>query len=322
MRCDFAPMSGDHENNRVALNRKLQITETPMNNGRSQLIWISRNGTGRVVQFHFHALLLVVLASLMCICVVAVFFLQSGLFSLADKVAGLEKERHRLQAEVNELNFVKKTLARLEEKDQVLRAYFGMENFDTLPVMAFGGAWAGHLLDREASVASQGKARGLGQRIRRIDQNQRVLSRLRMEQDLARDHTPSVLPVSGDHCRITSKFGWRQNPFTERREFHSGLDISGSRGTRILAPASGIVVRKGYDDWLGNYLVIQHTATLKTIYGHLDQALVSKGTRVHRGQRIGLMGNTGMSTSRHLHYTVIADGRAVDPMQYVLDANG
>ena len=86
--------------------------------------------------------------------------------------------------------------------------------------------------------------------------------------------------------------------------------------------ASGWVVRTGYDKWLGNYLVMQHGDRIKTIYGHLKEALAHEGDHVRRGDRIGLVGNTGMSTSHHLHYGVIVNNRAVDPLQYVLDLNG
>ncbi|MBI9082197.1 MAG: M23 family metallopeptidase [Desulfobacterales bacterium] len=271
---------------------------------------------------YFNPVLSRVLILLLMICVGAVPFLESGLLSLADRVYNLEKTKLNLQAEVRELRFLKETLVQMEEKDKVLRAHFGMEALDSLPMMAFGGGGLNHPLVRGALSANETAGKGLGQRLKRVGDNAQVLGRLQMEQDLAWHHTPSILPVSGGRFRITSAFGWRQNPFTERREFHSGIDIMGSLGTRIIAPASGVVVRNGYDDWLGNYLVIQHTSTIKTIYGHLEKASVSEGARVERGQRIGFMGNTGMSTSRHLHYTVISGIRAVDPMQYVLDANG
>lgn len=289
---------------------------------RSHFLWISEDNTGRVKHLYFNPVLFKVLIFLLMICVGALPFLESGLLSLADRVVDLEKTKLDLQAEVRALGFLKKTLAQMEEKDKVLRAHFGMEALDSLSIMAFGGGDLNHPLVRGALAATESRGKGLGQRLKRVGDNARVLGRLRMEQDLARLHTPSILPVSGESVRITSAFGWRQNPFTERREFHSGIDIMGSSGTRIMAPASGVVARNGYDDWLGNYLVIQHTSTIKTIYGHLEKATVSEGARVERGQRIGLMGNTGMSTSRHLHYTVISGVRAVDPMQYVLDADG
>ena len=293
-----------------------------MRKGRSQIIWITGNGAGRVVNFDFNPALLRVLAVLLVLCIAAIPFLETGLFTMAEQVAELEMKKQALQSEVKELAFLKTTLAQMEEKDRALREHFGMEAFDSLAMAGFGGGSGGSVVSGETGAATETGGSGLGQRLRRVGDNARILSRLQMEQDLARTHMPSILPVHGERVAITSRFGWRKNPFTERREFHSGIDIVGAQGARIIAPAAGTVVRKGYDDWLGNYLVIQHTGSVKTIYGHMERATVAQGDAIKRGQGIGLVGNSGMSTSRHLHYTVVAEGRAVDPMQYVLDLEG
>ena len=290
--------------------------------GKSQIIWITENGAGRVVNLNFNPALLRILGVLLVLCVAAIPFLEAGLFTMAEQVAELETKKQALQAEVKELAFLKTTLAQMEEKDRALREHFGMEAFSSLAMAGFGGGDGGDVLADETGPQTDTGGAGLGQRLRRVGDNARILGRLQMEQDLARTHTPSILPVSGDRVAISSRFGWRKNPFTERKEFHSGIDIVGARGARIIAPAAGTVVRNGYDDWLGHYMVIQHTGSLKTIYGHMEKATVRQGEAVARGQDIGLVGNSGMSTSRHLHYTVVADGRAVDPMQYVLNAEG
>lgn len=274
------------------------------------------------MNLNFNPTLLRVLGVLLVLCVAAVPCLETGLFTMAEQVAELEMKKRALEAEVEELAFLKTTLAQMEEKDRALREHFGMEAFNSLTMAGFGGGDGGDVLADETAPRADAEGNGLGQRLRRVGDNAGILGRLQMEQDLARTHTPSILPVVGDRVAITSRFGWRQNPFTERREFHSGIDIAGARGARIVAPAAGTVARKGYDDWLGHYLVIQHAAGIKTIYGHLETAMVRQGQAVKRGQDIGLVGNSGMSTSRHLHYTVVADGRAVDPMQYVLDTEG
>jgi len=134
-------------------------------------------------------------------------------------------------------------------------------------------------------------------------------------------YTPSIIPVNHVNPRVSSGFGWRKNPFTNSREFHAGIDIIGPKRTMIIAPSRGVVVVKGFDQRLGNYLVLEHNENVKTIYGHLHKVSIEKGMQVKRGETLGLMGNTGLSTSCHLHYGVIVNGRAVDPMQYILDAN-
>jgi len=71
------------------------------------------------------------------------------------------------------------------------------------------------------------------------------------------ESTPSIIPVKMENPHITSTFGWRRNPLTDRDEFHAGIDILGSRWDEIVSPAAGVVINIGYDQWLGNYIVIQ-----------------------------------------------------------------
>ncbi|MFV2071178.1 MAG: peptidoglycan DD-metalloendopeptidase family protein [Thermoanaerobaculales bacterium] len=129
--------------------------------------------------------------------------------------------------------------------------------------------------------------------------------------------TPTIAPVLG---LITDGFGRRKDPFTGRKAFHRGLDISARRGTSALAPADGIVVFAGRNGGLGRTVRISHGFGFTTVYGHLDKITVEAGDEIHRGQEIGHLGNTGRSTGPHLHYEVHVDGKAVNPLYYILDA--
>ena len=129
--------------------------------------------------------------------------------------------------------------------------------------------------------------------------------------------TPTIAPVVG---LITDGFGRRKDPFTGRLAYHRGLDISARRGTPIHAPADGIVVFSGRNGGLGRCLRISHDFGFTTVYGHLDKILVEPGTEVHRGQEIGLLGNSGRSTGPHLHYEVHVNGVSKNPLYYILDA--
>jgi murein DD-endopeptidase MepM/ murein hydrolase activator NlpD len=129
--------------------------------------------------------------------------------------------------------------------------------------------------------------------------------------------TPTIAPVLG---LITDGFGRRKDPFTGRLAYHRGLDISARRGTPIHAPADGIVVFSGRNGGLGRCLRISHDFGFTTVYGHLDKILVEPGTEVHRGQEIGLLGNSGRSTGPHLHYEVHVNGVSKNPLYYILDA--
>lgn len=128
--------------------------------------------------------------------------------------------------------------------------------------------------------------------------------------------TPSIWPARG---WISSRFGYRISPFTNKKEFHRGLDICARMGSPIVAPADGVVVYAGKDYGYGNLLTISHNYGLKTRYAHMKKILVKKGQSVKRGQEIGLVGKTGRTTGPHLHYEVHLNGVPVNPLQYILN---
>ncbi len=128
--------------------------------------------------------------------------------------------------------------------------------------------------------------------------------------------TPSVWPIKG---WLTSRFGPRISPFTGKRQFHSGIDIGAGSGSPVIAPAAGKVTYAGQKRLLGYTLVIDHGYGLRTTYGHNSSLHVKKGDRVERGDLLASVGNTGRSTGPHLHYAIAVDGRAVNPLDYILD---
>lgn len=127
--------------------------------------------------------------------------------------------------------------------------------------------------------------------------------------------TPNLWPTVSK--RITSRFGYRQDPFTKRKSFHTGIDIGGNLNDPVYAAAAGRVVAAGYQRAKGNYIAIEHGNGLQTRYFHLNKILVRKGAFVEKGQRIGLLGSTGRSTGPHLHYEMIRNGLIVDPLPYL-----
>lgn len=128
--------------------------------------------------------------------------------------------------------------------------------------------------------------------------------------------TPSIWPTRG---WVTSGFGYRISPFSKTRTFHAGLDISTRRGSRIVAPAAGVVTFVGSEGGYGKMLAINHGNGLVTRYGHLYRFKVKAGQKVKRGQIIGLVGNSGRSTGPHLHYEVLLAGVPTNPRYYILD---
>jgi murein DD-endopeptidase MepM/ murein hydrolase activator NlpD len=128
---------------------------------------------------------------------------------------------------------------------------------------------------------------------------------------------PSDKPVDKSMMSVNSGFGVRSDPFRGGRAMHAGVDIPGPIGTPIYATADGIVGRTGWVGGYGNLIELEHGKGIQTRYGHLSSISVTPGTRIKRGQLIGLMGSTGRSTGSHLHYEVRIDGRAVNPMPFL-----
>ncbi len=126
------------------------------------------------------------------------------------------------------------------------------------------------------------------------------------------DATPSIWPARG---WLSASFGYRRDPFTGERAFHSALDISTREGQPIYATAAGRVASASRSGAYGNLVVIEHGFRLTTRYGHLLKFAVRSGDTVQRGDVVGYVGETGRATGTHVHYEVWADGRPMNPMQ-------
>lgn len=113
--------------------------------------------------------------------------------------------------------------------------------------------------------------------------------------------------------RLTSPFGWRADPFTGVRSFHTGIDMACPEGTSIYASMGGKILTAGWSNIFGNYVIINHPNGYQTLYGHMSKVFAKKGQIVNQGMCIGLVGTTGYSTGPHLHFTVYKNGHLVDP---------
>lgn len=129
-------------------------------------------------------------------------------------------------------------------------------------------------------------------------------------------HTPSIYPAVGV---VTSRYGYRRDPFHGAQRFHDGLDIANRYRSPIYATAAGEVVFVGRKPGHGCMVQIEHSPALATSYSHLARILVRTGEKVKKGQVIGEMGNTGRSTGVHVHYMVYERGRPTNPEKYLPD---
>ena len=136
----------------------------------------------------------------------------------------------------------------------------------------------------------------------------------REKEDMLRS-IPAIQPVSNkDLKRTASGFGFRIHPIYKISKFHSGMDFTAPTGTDVYATGDGVVSTvKSARRELGNHINIDHGFGYQSVYAHLDGFNVRVGQKVKRGDVIGFVGNTGLSTAPHLHYEVLANGRNVDP---------
>lgn len=116
---------------------------------------------------------------------------------------------------------------------------------------------------------------------------------------------------------LTSSFGYREDPFNGTVKFHAGIDIAGKSGDPVFSAADGIVVETGSGGSEGNYITVDHGGGLKSIYMHLLKIEAKEGDAVVRGEKIGLMGSSGRSTGTHLHFQIMENGEAVNPLPYL-----
>lgn len=132
--------------------------------------------------------------------------------------------------------------------------------------------------------------------------------------DLPPDYMPSIYPTFG---RISDGWGLRVHPISNSIEFHYGIDIANQAGTPVYSTATGTVVTTDFDTGYGKRIVINHGNGYTTLYAHLYSYMVRVGDTVGKGQIIGLMGSSGISTGPHLHYEVLNNSGKVNPTAYL-----
>jgi murein DD-endopeptidase MepM/ murein hydrolase activator NlpD len=131
-------------------------------------------------------------------------------------------------------------------------------------------------------------------------------------------HIPAIMPVYNlDLKRTGAGFGIRNHPLLGIRRMHEGLDFYGTKGTEVNSTAAGKVKSRSYSTTFGNVVILDHGYGVETYYAHLSGFNVKKGQKVKRGDVIGYVGNTGLSSGPHLHYEIHLFGKEVDPVHYL-----
>ena len=119
---------------------------------------------------------------------------------------------------------------------------------------------------------------------------------------------------------MSSRFGFRTDPFTDKQTFHRGLDLCVPIGTPVRVTGQGVVLAAQTQRGFGRVVKVDHGNGVVTIYAHLSEALVKKGDQVSRGDIIAKSGNSGRSSAPHLHYEIRIGDRPVNPLSYILDS--
>ncbi|MFN4079836.1 MAG: M23 family metallopeptidase [Saprospiraceae bacterium] len=228
------------------------------------------------------------------------------------------------------VDLMSKVLHNVQERDaNVHRAVFGMDPIDEHVWEAGVGGHERHpeLAAFEHSAAVIGKlmdkvdllSRQLALQSKSLD----TLQELSSNQEKMLASIPSIKPVREDKLQKTlgalSGFGYRIHPVYKVQRFHSGLDFPARVGTPIQAAGDGTVVEAGWHSGYGKCVRINHGYGYSTLYGHMHNVSVKSGQKVKKGQKIGEVGDTGLSTAPHLHYEVHYKGNPINPINFCMD---
>jgi murein DD-endopeptidase MepM/ murein hydrolase activator NlpD len=246
------------------------------------------------------------------------------------KVESLEKNNRFLKNQLTDLGtkieFISNQLNAIEASDDELRMVLGIAELDDdMRDVGIGGAKFQYNLDEviiEPETAEQlNNSMVLIDKLEReVKLEEESFNKLHATYYAKEDsirHMPALHPVL--EGRITSDYGMRIHPIFKKRSRHPGVDFAAKSGAPIYAAADGIVKLAQYHGGLGKCVYIDHLYGFETRYGHMKQILVRRGEKVKRGDKIGLVGNTGITTAPHLHFEVHFKGKEVNPKDYFFD---
>jgi murein DD-endopeptidase MepM/ murein hydrolase activator NlpD len=131
------------------------------------------------------------------------------------------------------------------------------------------------------------------------------------------DTIPVLHPVSGSHSVVTRRFGMSRDPFTNKEKMHYGTDFAAADGSPVVASSSGIVTLVENDAEWGRRVIISHGRGLRTVYAHLGSVRVAQGRPIRRGDEIGTVGITGLTTGPHVHYELWRGNEQINPEDYL-----
>ncbi len=263
-----------------------------------------------------------------------IFFDYVGLLSRMPDLSRLRREsttqKVQIRGVLHEIDDLQRQMAKLEELRLKVQSIVGVDAQGTggevVPaappeISGMGGPESGLLSPFVGTDVAQLGAierylRLLKAKADAQEESFLHLAELAEARQLSLAATPSIWPTTVGW--VSSCFGKRISPFTGRPSMHQGIDISAPLRTPVIAPALGKVVAVGWDGGLGNAVKIDHGQGIITQYGHLSKFAVKIGQGVTRGEVIGYVGNTGLSTGPHLHYEVSVNNVPTNPKKYLV----
>lgn len=244
-----------------------------------------------------------------------------------EKILKREIEILRTQYEVlqNKMNKLQLALNDLQERDKNI--YRVILEADPLPDEMRRAGYGGYQFSEWDGLENGDIIKAAQEKFNHLSKQFYVQSRSLDEiAELAKNKSelltaiPAIIPIQVRDLKkqVTSGFGWRIHPIYKTQEFHSGMDFPAHQGTPVYATGNGIVEYAGMDNsGYGLHIIINHNFGYQTLYGHLSKLAVRVGDKVKRGQLIGYVGSTGLSTAPHLHYEVIKNNEKVNPINYI-----
>ncbi|MEX1227523.1 MAG: M23 family metallopeptidase [Marinobacter sp.] len=251
----------------------------------------------------------------------------------------VEQWRSRLQAQRDELSRVERrtlqqvdalTLRLGEMQGRLLRldalgqrfvesGLIGSEEFNFDQPAAVGGPEDSFEGESFSTPELSMMIERLESRIADREQQLRLLDNLMSRKKIEDERFVAGRPITWGW--LSSRYGYRSDPFTGRRTWHAGVDLAGKEGSDIIAVAAGVVTYSNDRHGYGNLVEIDHGDGLITRYAHAKELKVEVGDVVQKGQVVALMGSTGRSTGPHVHFEVLRNGKSQNPEDYIQRAS-
>lgn len=243
---------------------------------------------------------------------------QRDLQVQADQLAAIKRDsEEQLEALTLRLAMLQARLVRLDAVGERVTdiAELDKGEFDFSQPVSLGGPVNGEAIPY-SGASFLGAIDQLEQQLEDRQQQLEILEGMMAQRQIQSDVFIAGRPV--DKGWISSRFGYRPDPFNGKRTFHSGIDFStGGSGSDINTVASGVVTWSGEKSGYGLMVEVNHGKGYTTRYAHAEKLLVDIGDIVQKGQNIALVGSTGRSTGPHVHFEVYKNGRVVDPAAYI-----